>query len=162
MGNRICTLICAAVLVFATMGGCSRNPDRPSAASERPMAIDVGRLNAKTAEDIWHLRSGLNVAALSCKGKGVQTVHADYNRLLSRHRKLLDDAAAIEIARFGKGAYDTHITQVYNRFSNIRDRGKFCGKAVEIAQKANRTNSAEFASFASASLAELQSAQRGR
>ena len=80
-------------------------PSRPSAS------INV---NLSEQESLWHLRSALNVAALSCRtGKG-SGVASSYNRMLSRHKAALAaaNAAVLEIeiqaTRLGPDANISH------------------------------------------------------
>jgi hypothetical protein len=90
---------------------------------------------------VWHLRAGLNVAALSCRGRGRASVSGGYAKLLSRHRGLLASAYAGEQRRYGKGL-DRHLTQIYNRFAYQPEPGKFCAQAAAIAEEAVRMDSA--------------------
>ena len=92
-----------------------------------------------TAEDpneaVWHLRVGLNVAALMCKGRGRVSVAGDYARVLSRHRNLFASAHAAEQRRHG-GGFESHQTRIYNRFANQRDPAGFCRQAAQVARRA--------------------------
>ncbi|RYD85341.1 MAG: SPOR domain-containing protein, partial [Sphingomonadales bacterium] len=65
-------------------------------------------------EAMWHLRSALNVAALSCDRSGKLGIAAGYNKLLGSQRASLASAYRAEGKRFGAAAKaDAHITQVY-------------------------------------------------
>lgn len=90
---------------------------------------------ADPGEAVWHLRAGLNVAALSCRGKGRAPVAGSYSRLLTKHRALLASAYAAEQRRYGKGL-DRHLTQVYNRFALQRLPERFCTDAAAAAREA--------------------------
>ena len=96
---------------------------------------------AEPGEAVWHLRAGLNVAALSCRGRGRTGVSGGYVKLLSRHRALLAAAYAGEQRRYGKGL-DRHLTQIYNRFAYQPEPGKFCSDAAIVAADAVRMDSA--------------------
>lgn len=99
------------------------------------------------AEDMWHLRSGLNVAVLLCQGPDNNAMVADYNRMLSTHRGLLSEAAQIHVdlykAKGGKkwqDAHDDHMTKIYNSYSNTSTRDKFCNRSKSLlAEVANDT-----------------------
>lgn len=95
---------------------------------------------ADPGEAVWHLRSGLNVAALSCRGKGRTPVSGDYARLLTRHKALLASAYAGEQRRYGK-ALDRHLTQLYNRFAFQHSPERFCASAAAVAAEAVRIDS---------------------
>jgi hypothetical protein len=109
-------------------------PPRPAAPAPASHAV------ADPGEAVWHLRSGLNVAALSCRGKGRTPVSPDYARLLTRHKALLASAYAGEQRRYGKGL-DRHLTQLYNRFAFQRSPERFCASAAAVAAEAVRIDS---------------------
>jgi hypothetical protein len=120
------------------------------------------------SEDLWHLRSGLNVAALTCRGQNIPNIAPAYNRLLKRHSSTLALAADAEKARFRKQGgnwqrgYDSHLTQVYNRFANSKNRQAFCNVAADVVARANAASSAELTRDASRSLGELENGLRLR
>lgn len=110
-------------------------PEAPPARAPAPQARPVPIAAADANEAVWHLRAGLNVAALMCKGRGRVSVAGDYSRLLTRHRSLLSAAYAGEQKRHGSGL-DRHQTRLYNRFSNQRDPAGFCRSASDVARRA--------------------------
>lgn len=110
--------------------------------------------SVEAGEAVWHLRAGLNVAALSCRGQGRTPVAAHYSRLLSRHKALLAQAYAGEQRRYGKGL-DRHQTQLYNRFSNQRNPTKFCSSAAGVAKRAAAMDSPALAANARSLLGEI-------
>jgi len=95
-------------------------------------------VNQSKGEDLWHLRSGLNVAVLLCQGPDNVAMVANYNSVLNAHRALLSAAAQTEVDHFKvKGgrwqdAYDDHMTKVYNAYSGTLTRDAFCSKAKDI------------------------------
>lgn len=117
----------AVLLVFA-LGACGG--DRRVARAPSPAGQSV-----EASEAVWHLRVGLNVAALLCKGRGRVSVAGDYGRVLGRHRALFADAYAAEQRRHGSG-FERHQTRLYNRFSNQRDPAGFCRRAASTARQA--------------------------
>jgi hypothetical protein len=125
-----------------------------------PRAAAVG--GATPSEAVWGLRSGLNVAALSCRGQGRRAVAGDYARMLARHRGLLAAAYRQEQGRQGAGAFDRAQTRVYNTFANQTSPVRFCSAASQVAQRANGLDSAAFAVAAPRLLGELKASLRYR
>jgi hypothetical protein len=116
-------------------------PEAPPLPVLEPIPPEL--VTASRAEDLWHLRSALNVAALICDAK----VHSDlipaYNRMLKTHKALLTAAVQTELDQFKKqdgkkwqAMYDTHMTKLYNSYSLTRQRDRFCTRSAEIAAKA--------------------------
>jgi len=134
------------------LAGCAGHDARPVARTPQ----DAARHHAMTepGEAVWHLRAGLNVAALSCRGRGREPVAGSYAKLLSRHRTLLASAYAGEQRRHGKGL-DRHLTQVYNRFAYQRSPANFCHNAAAVAQEAVRMDSSTLSSRARSLLGRL-------
>jgi hypothetical protein len=141
--------IVVAAVMAALLAGCAGDRAAPLAKAPQQRAPQAkaqplrkpSHAVAEPGEAVWHLRSGLNVAALSCRGRGRASVAGGYSQLLSRHRSLLASAYAGEQKRYGKGL-DRHLTQLYNRFAYQPDLGKFCSNAAAVAAEANRMNSA--------------------
>ncbi len=142
---RAVSILVATVLVLSA---CARGDDRPDAR---------GGLDRDPLEALWHLRAGLNVAALSCQGKGRKSVRGAYHRLLSKHRSALDQAYKAEEQRHGKVGLDRHQTSLYNRFANQRRPARFCKAAASIAGRANGMDSTRLTSNSRKLLGELQS-----
>ncbi len=150
-GRVAMLLLCAAAAVLAS---CTRDRGGP------PRTAGTGGDLARPPEALWHLRAGLNVAALSCRGRGRKPVSGAYNRLLSHHRALLDRAYRDELTRHGKDGYDSHATRIYNRFANQRSPGKFCAAAAEAAREASSMRSLELAAAAPNLLSRLERQRR--
>lgn len=83
-------------------------------------------------EALWHIRAGLNVAALSC---GNPNLIARYNALLIEQKALFADAYKAEQTRYGTqpGALDAHMTRVYNFFAKPVAQSGLCAAASKIA-----------------------------
>lgn len=124
-------------------------PAAPAAPRAAPQAADA-------PEALWHLRAGLNVAALSCRGRGRTSVVGEYSRLLSRHRAVLDAAYRAEQRRYAGSGFDRHQTRLYNRFANQRSPQRFCQSAASIASRANGMDSARLGPAAPRLLGELE------
>lgn len=115
-----------------------------------------------SAETIWSLRGGLNVAALLC---GSQAIAGAYNQLLKSHRTLLNQAYASERARFarahgtaGETEHSRAMTRLYNRFSLAADRRRYCAAAGQILGEFNALSSDAMARRAGRALAALEAA----
>jgi hypothetical protein len=150
-------LIAALALALA---GCANDRSTPLAKAPQQRAPQVqpqrapSHAVAEPGEAVWHLRAGLNVAALSCRGRGRTGVASGYSKLLSRHRSLLAAAYAGEQRRYGKGL-DRHLTQIYNRFAYQPSPAKFCTNAAAVADEAVRMDSAALSGQAKRLLARL-------
>jgi hypothetical protein len=145
--------------LLAIMAGCSgqtspQQANRGHSLPPPPMRSAAAAPVGDPGEAVWHLRAGLNVAALSCRGRGRTPVAGSYAQLLSRHRSLLAQAYAAEQRRYGKG-FDRHQTQLYNRFSNQNNPVRFCGSAAGVAKRAVAMDSPSLARNARSLLSEI-------
>jgi hypothetical protein len=133
-----------------------------TASQVAPVAITEAQANVpnsvtgKTAENVWRLRSGLNVAALSCKNSAHKEVVPSYSEMLTRHKSLLAAAYKSETQRHGVKGFDRSQTVVYNRFSNQASPDTFCRTAADVAQQSNAMDSAALSANASSLVAELE------
>ena len=136
--------------LLAVLVGCAGEQHRqvnggyslPPRTAPPPPPVQAARpaFQGDEGEAVWHLRAGLNVAALSCRGRGRTPVAAQYALVLTRHKGLLAEAYGAEQRRYGKGL-DRHQTQLYNRFSNQRNPEQFCSAAAMVAREANAMDS---------------------
>lgn len=161
----------AAMLAMTGLAACSTSegPPRPVAmAPAAPVkAIEptaptrmVRDAVAASAEVVWALRGGLNVAALLC---GNQALRNDYNRILKTHRTLLNDVYAAEQARYrqqhgraGQARYDVAMTRLYNGFASVPDRRRFCTMATRVANEMLDMPSAEVPRIAARALTAME------
>jgi len=162
MSNRIFTVSRVAPIALALLVAACGSGDRPRSASSAPRQTTPARtaaatpaLNGRTSASVWQLRAGLNVAALSCRGRGKASVSGDYRRMLSRHKALLAAAYKAEERRLGRAGFDRQQTRMYNRYANQRSPQQFCQTASQVARNANRMNSAEQAPAARGMVAQL-------
>lgn len=132
----------------ALLGACA------GPSNNRASAVRIGPAPAEPSEAVWHLRAGLNVAALLCKGRGRVAVAGAYQRFLARHRALLNAAYQADQRRHGSG-FERHETQLYNHFANQRDPASFCRRAADIAERAGQMSSAALAERAGALLGRI-------
>ena len=127
------SIVGAAML--AVLSACSHQSQPRSVSVRLRAPTSEPGSSAEPNEAVWHLRAGLNVAALLCKRRGRIAVAPSYARLLGRHRGLLAAAHAAEQHRQGSG-FDRYETRIYNRFSNQRDPVSFCRSAASVAKRA--------------------------
>ena len=127
-----------------------------------PPPVQIGK---SKGEDLWHLRSGLNVAVLLCMGPNNAAMVASYNRLLNAHKPLLAAAAQTEVDHFRIGgskkwqdAYDDHMTKIYNAYSGTLTREPYCAKSTGILNEASADTTLAFNEKATFMLWELNKA----
>lgn len=169
MKGKIRATIAAAGVAGAclVLAGCGR-PEKsvrsaPPAPRQAAAPAQAGEaLRGGASEAVWRLRAGLNVAALSCRGRGRQPVASEYARMLSRHRSLLATAYRQEQSRQSLSAFDRQQTRLYNVFANQASPAHFCNTARVVAQRANGLDSAALASAAPRLVSELQASLRRR
>ena len=143
-------------------------PARPAAAPYRQPAQAYRQAapayapaaSGRTSESLLRLRAGLNVAALSCRGRGMPAVIPAYGRILTRHKTLLASAYRTETQRLGVAGLDRQQTRIYNRFANQRSPADFCHAAASIANQAGSMSSPTLASASSGMAAQLESRLR--
>lgn len=115
--RHLCLAAAALTVAVSGCGGPSRVVEAPRSLS-RPAVVAVPvpprspAMTMSDGENLWHLRAGLNVAALVCRGRGRPAVAPGYARVLIRHRALLSSAYAAEQGRHGSGT-DRHLTRLY-------------------------------------------------
>lgn len=152
----------AALLVAASgCGGGGQAPQR-AAVREPPARIAPAApvSSVSNVGAVWRLRGGLNVAALTCRGRGLASVTPGYNRLLSRHAALFTQAHAEEQRRHGIAGFDRAQTRHYNRMAYQRSPVRFCATAAEIAGRAHAMESTRLAAAAPDLAGELEAALR--
>ena len=109
----------------------------PAALADGSFPTPNAHVSAAAA--VWHLRSGLNVAALACPAAQGAAITAAYNALLTTRRQELKTAEASYAAEYRAGGdpqwrerYDGAMTRLYNFFSQTPARTSFCAAAAEI------------------------------
>lgn len=172
MGDTVRNLAVSSILGAVLLSGCASNPGTPVAV-RLPVAVPqpvraqppMATINANLSpnEALWHMRSALNVAALSCQTKKTVDVAPAYNRMLARHKAALALANSAEEApfhaRYGAkwaAPYDTHATRLYNFFAMPTAQAQFCITAAQILGKTNAMAPALLINFAPAALAQLE------
>ena len=141
------------------MGASATTRVPPRAADGGFMTVNHG---VAPAEAAWHLRAGLNVAALGCTGAQGAAITAAYNAMLRSRAKLLAAADTAIKARLRaergsdwQDAHDDRMTQLYNFYALPPVQPRFCATAAAIAAREPAVDAAGFATFAAQALAEL-------
>ncbi|MEG3145657.1 hypothetical protein U1839_13425 [Sphingomonas sp. RT2P30] len=116
-------------------------------------------------EIAWHVRAGLNVAALACRDRDAATMVARYNRMLAKQRVPLAAArAGVEASlreRFGAAWQerdDDAMTRLYNHFAAPEAHDAFCAAARDLLRDGEGVAPAEFQAFARYALPQLEQA----
>jgi hypothetical protein len=159
----------AGVSMLLALSACSSGPTRPVAIAPAPPVAVVAPAPvtklvpdavAATADIVWALRGGLNVAALLCGNQGLRD---DYNRMLKVHRSILDEAYATEQVRYrklhgtaGQAVHDKAMTRLYNGFASVPDRRRFCIQASRMAHDVLNMPSADIPRVAARALTTLE------
>jgi hypothetical protein len=104
----------------------ARLPDGSYATPNRYLTPDA---------TLWHLRVGLNVAALGCRGTQGDAITGAYNALLKRERMTLASAHDRVVAESGgQAGYDEDMTRLYNYFAQPGAQQAFCMAAASVAE----------------------------
>jgi len=165
MRGRIAAAVLAAILASCAsperVMEAPPPPQTPTAPVYDRLPVAAINQNISSEEAIWHLRAGMNVAALNCGTGGHASVDAGYNQMIMLHKDMLGEAYNAETLRFGKDRsgvreMDRHQTGLYNFFANIGSLGQFCRIANDIAVRINAMSSTELALAARHFLAELE------
>ena len=165
-GTRALSMLTMVGLAACTTG---EGPPRPVAVAPaapvkaiEPAAVTriVPDAVAASAEVVWALRGGLNVAALLCGNQGLRN---DYNRILKTHSNLLNQAYSTEQARYrqqhgtaGQARYDVAMTRLYNGFASVPDRRRFCTQASRVADELLALPSADVPRIAARALTAME------
>ena len=116
------------------------------------------------AEALFHLRAGLNVAALGCRGMAYEQALIDnYNALQLQHKSAIAQAERYAIAGIarrtgttGTAGRDRMGTKLYNYFAMPPVQRAFCPIAYRISGQVRSMNSTTLAAEAPALLRELE------
>jgi hypothetical protein len=104
---------------------------------------------------LWHVRTGLNVAALGCRGANAATIVAQYNILLEQKKAALAKAYAAVLAAKGQVGYDEAMTRLYNYWAKPVVHDEFCAAAANVLARSAAVTPATIDSFATTAIAEL-------
>jgi len=132
-----------------------------------PLGIDGVRTTPNRGlsreENIWHLRSGLNVAALNCQGPVWGEIAQNYNRYLQVHKsRLAQTNKAVDseyVKRFpgqnGLRVRDTRMTDLYNYFALPPVRAEFCDRSLAKSREILAIPSTALPEYSFGALADL-------
>lgn len=94
--------------------------------------------NLTPAATLWHLRAGLNVAALACRGPQEAVLVAGYNAWLKQRAAALKGAETTLSAEYRaaggdwRDRYDDAMTRLYNYWSQTPARDGLCAESVAV------------------------------
>ena len=125
-------------------------------AAATPASATAFAQSLSPAAAAWHLRSGLNVAALACRGPEEGAIVAGYNRLLSDRRAELAEVYRAVSREYGSAsAFDAAMTRLYNTFAQPAAQAALCANALTVLDAAAAHEGALAEGFAPAGLALL-------
>jgi len=104
---------------------------------------------------LWHVRTGLNVAALGCRGADATAVVDQYNALLENKKAALAGAHQALLTRYGQAGYDEAMTRLYNYWAKPVVHDQFCAAAANVLARSAAVTPATIDSFATTAIAEL-------
>lgn len=156
------------LFVAALLPGCASRapsvallPPPLPVAAVAPTPINAG---LSPAAALWHLRAGLNVAALSCHGAGEAALVARYNAMLAEHKAALASAEAAYLTEYRtdggdwRDRYDDDQTRLYNFFGQAHGRSALCVAADETLADLTAVDDASLTADAGKRLAALDRA----
>ena len=112
--------------------------------------------NVSAAAAVWHLRAGLNVAALGCRDADEAALVASYNALLARHRAEFAAAYRTLAAEYGNvAAFDTAMTRLYNYYALPPAQPGLCAAARAVLADGGFVPAGGLAQFAPTALARI-------
>lgn len=114
-------------------------------------------------ENIWHFRSALNVAALTCQGPVWGQIATNYNQMLKTHKSRLTQTDKSVDAQFkkqypGQNALrlrDTKLTDLYNYFALPPVKTEYCDVALQKSQEVLAMPSSSLPEYAFGALGDV-------
>jgi hypothetical protein len=110
----------------------------------------------------WQLKTGLNVAAIGCRGPEEAPLVAAYNQIIKSHTRSIVAAEKKVIADLAKANRTTGVkerdrlsTQLFNYFAQPPAQRPFCERALVLAQTVSTTPTAQLYANAAEQLATL-------
>lgn len=157
--------LCCMALAGSLAGCVGRAVPDPVVAipivSPAPVAPTPTNAGLSPAATLWHLRTGLNVAALACPAPELV---AEYNALLSARADVLGRAEAAYRAEYAaaggdwRDRYDDDQTRLYNFWSQGHGRAALCAAAQDGLRALAGADAATLPEVAGAALARLDQA----
>jgi len=159
--SRFSRIVGATFLVLATS----------SANATLPAPQPLPGLTAKeaTANAVWTMRSGLNVAALQCQFSPFLATVPTYNAILRQHSDEFADAFKVMTGYFvrlrgpraGQRAFDSYATRTNQNWATFDAQYSFCGAAATTGRQALYVPKGKFGEFSTTELARLQASLAG-
>lgn len=151
------------VLGLLALAGCSSRAPAPQPARPAPAPAPLSPIhqNLDPLEALWHVRAGLNVAALSCAQRVGPAIVTDYNAFLKAKRELLATAyQSLSDEYRAKGgnwqrALDADMTRLYNHFASPTAQAGFCDAAAVEVKRAIAATPDDRQAWAAEALARL-------
>src|SRR3546814_20279601 len=78
------------------------------------------------------MRTGLNVAALGCRGANEAAIIAGYNALLDSQETALAKAHKALVSAAGEARFDDAMTRLYNYWAQPGAQAEFCAAASRL------------------------------
>jgi hypothetical protein len=153
-------LLLVATLALAACATRTPPPPPPERPAPAPSLSPIHQ-GLAPHETLWHLRAGLNVAALSCAQRTGPAIIADYNAFLKAKQALLDQAYKSLSADYrAKGgnwqrSLDADMTRLYNHFASPTAQAAFCDAAAVQVKRAIAAPPADWQLWAAETLAAL-------
>lgn len=139
----------------------------PPTLTPRPLGADGVRQsvnrNISPAQITWNLRSGYNVAALSCQSTKHAEIVVNYRTFLRTHARSLR-SANLRVdqewrAKYGAGFVrqrEKYMTEVYNHFAMPPTLPAFCDAVLAMSNDAKLAKVGQLDAFAARSLPNLE------
>ena len=131
----------------------------PRDATGRYVTINSGMTGERA---FWQLKTGLNVAAIGCRGPEEAPLVAAYNQIIKSHTRSIVAAEKKVIADLGKANRTSGVkerdrlsTQLFNYFAQPPAQRPFCERALALAQTVATTPAAQLFPNAAEQLATL-------
>lgn len=126
------------------------------------MRMTVNR-NISPAQELWNLRSGLNVAALNCLRPQHAMLVENYRTFLKLHsrelaatnRKLADEYRQ-KHGRSFRDRQDAYMTQVYNYFALPPALPDFCDVALALSDEVVQVKPGQLGVFSATALPRME------
>ncbi|CAN5526692.1 hypothetical protein BH09PSE4_BH09PSE4_00740 [soil metagenome] len=134
--------------------GAAPNLQIPARLADGSFATPNRGLSGAAA--LWHLRTGLNVAALACRGPDEAALVAGYNRFLAAYRPQLAAAErSVAVGHATISAHDAAMTRLYNYWAQPPAQAGFCAAAAHVIAGATGVPAKDLPGFAADAVAEL-------
>ena len=160
LAARLAIMMTAAAMAPATLTSAAL---AQAALAQGPAAPALPGMTPQenVANQLWALRSGLNVAALQCQFSPFLQTVPTYNALLRQHSDEMADAfksmtgyfLRMQKGRAGERAFDTYATRANQSWATFDAQLAFCDAASRVGKKALAIPKGKLGEFATTELA---------